>query len=278
MALFLAVVVASSARAQGDEKELGWQFEVELSGIWTAGNSESNTFGLESVLRRVWEKSLFRVRAGGTQTQSTLVTRTALGTTSDFTVQKTENTEKTAELFFARAFYEYDFSKRFFAFGGVDWLRNQFAGIDSRFLLVGGAGNTWTDRDKLKFKTFYSVTYTFEEEVVNNPFTNSNFPGARLAYEFFARLSASTSFTSDLILDFNLDNTDDVRADFTNALPIAISEKLFFKPSWQLLWRNDPALTQVPLVDANGVPTGETVPAPLEKTDSLFSMSLVVRL
>ena len=50
-------------------------------------------------------------------------------------------TEKTAEFYFARGRYDYDFTRRFYGFGGVDWLRNQFSGIDSRFLIAIGAGN-----------------------------------------------------------------------------------------------------------------------------------------
>ncbi len=277
-ALLVTTAASTSARAQNEDTKPGWEFETELSGIWTAGNSESNTFGLEAMLRRNWRKSKLTLRGGGTQTQSTLSTRTATGTADDFTVTKDSRTEKTAELFFARGLYEYDISQRFFAFGGADWLRNTFAGIDSRTLIALGAGNTWKDNDSIRFKTSYSATYTFQSDVVENPFTNHNFPGVRFTYDFWVQATTSTQFESLFILDWNLDNTEDVRIDFTNSLPIAISETLFFKPSLQLLWRNEPSLTTVPLVDGSGVETGESVVAPLEKLDSVFSVSLVVRM
>ena len=105
-----------------------------------------------------------------------------------------------------------------------------------------------------------------------------NFPGARLSYDLWWKLTDSTDFESTLIADWNLDNTDDLRLNFTNALPIAISAKLALKPSLQLLWRNQPSLTGVDLETPDGTPTGEVVLAPLEKLDSFLTLALVVKL
>jgi len=262
----------------GEEKKLGWFFKGELSGLWTSGNSESFTFGLGSTLKHIWTNSELRFDAGGTQTESSLTTRTAVGTTENFQVNEQTNKEKTAEILFARGRYDYNFTENFYALGGIDWLRNKFAGIDSRTLIGAGVGNKWVDNDNVRFKTDYSFTYTFQSDVVENPFTKTNFPGLRFAYDFWYNLTSSTDFESILILDWNLDNTDDVRADFYNALPIKISEIFTLKPSLQLQWRNDPSLTEVDLFAADGTPAGEKVLVPLKKLDSLFSLTLVVNL
>ena len=127
-----------------------------------------------------------------------------------------------------------------------------------------------------QFKTDYAVTYTFEAEVVENPFTNANFPGLRLAYDFDWLITQSTRFESELIGDFNLDNTDDVRLNWYNALPIDISSVLAFVPSLRLLWRNDPALQEVPLFDSGGTEIG-SVFTPLEELDSYFALSLLFK-
>jgi hypothetical protein len=276
--LMLLTGTTLSLGQEGEEKTQGWFFDGELAGVWTAGNSETTTLGLGAKLRRVWPKSELKFEAGGTRTESSLITRTAIGPATNFEVQEQKITEKTAELFFARAQYDYNFSKRFYALGGVDWLRNKLAGIDNRFLVGAGLGNTWKDNEKVRFKTNYSFTYTFQKEVHENPFVNNKFPGIRLVYDFWTQLTTSTEFTSVLIADWNLDNTDDIRVDFTNALPISISKKLLLKPSLQLLWRNEPALTEVELFDSGGNPTGITVLTPLQKLDSIFSLTLIVRL
>jgi putative salt-induced outer membrane protein YdiY len=274
------LIVGSSVSAvrptQAQDRELGWAFTTELTGVWTAGNSETRTWGLDASLGYVWDRSEVKFDGGAVRSQSTLTTRTAVGTVDNFQVVEEKNTEKTAENYYARGRYDYTFSPVFFAFGGADWLRNTFSGIDSRFLLAVGAGNVWANTERVKFKTDYSATYTFQEDVVANPFIKTKFPGVRLAYDFFWALSGTTDFTSVLIGDLNLDNTDDIRTDLTNALMIDIVSHVAFKPSHQLLWRNQPSLTEVPLFDSGGTSTG-TVVTSLQKLDSIFKVALVVK-
>jgi hypothetical protein len=145
-------------------------------------------------------------------------------------------------------------------------------------LIAAGVGNKWVDNDNVRFKTDYSFTYSFQKDVVENPITKTNFPGVRFAYDFWYNLTASTEFESIFIADWNLDNTKDARIDFTNSLPIKISEVFTLKPSLQLLWRNEPSLTAVDLFSSDGTSTGSTVLIPLKKLDSLFSLTLVVNL
>jgi putative salt-induced outer membrane protein YdiY len=260
------------------EKKLGWFFEGKLAGLWTGGNSESFTIGLGATLKHIWTSSELRFDAGGTQTQSTLTTRTAVGSTESFEVNEQSKTEKTAEIIFARGRYDYNFTENFYALGGIDWLRNRFAGINSRTLVAAGVGNKWVDNADVRFKTDYSFTYSFQNDVVENPFAKTKFPGVRFAYDFWYNLTASTQFESIFIADWNLDNTDDIRFDFYNALPIKISEVFTLKPSLQLLWRNDPSLTEIDLFADDGTPTGSKVLTPLKNMDSLFSLTLVVNL
>lgn len=274
LAALLVAGLADSSGAQ-DEKETGWFFTADLTAVWTGGNSESNTFGTKGTLLRVWPKSTLKLEGGGTQTQSTLKTLTARGTASDYVIDELKVTEKTAELFFATGRFDHQVHKRFLVFGGVDWLRNTFAGIDSRFLIAAGAGNTWTDNEKTRFITDYSFTYTFQEEVVKNPITKNEFPGLRLGYDFWWKVSESTDFTSVFTGDFNLDNTDDIRLDVRFGLPVSISDKLALKPGYRVLWRNDPALTEVPLF-TGGADTGEVVLEPLDELDTIFTLALVV--
>lgn len=279
---FLAAIILLSSLAgtalAADPEPQGWYFDAELATVATSGNSESQTIGFGGKLRRVWTKSELNFRGGATQTESSLISRTATGTTDDYTVQENKETTKTAEMYFGRGWYQYNFSPKFFAFTGLDWMSNKFAGIDSRTLVALGAGNTWIDSDRTKFSTNYSMTYTFEEEVVENPFVKTEFAGVRLGYNLDWKLSSSTTFESDLVADWNLDNTDDVRVDWYNALPVSISETLQLKPALRVFWRNDPALTTVPLVDGAGDPTGDTVVTPLEEIDMVFTLALVVKL
>lgn len=270
------VLVASGARAQdAAEKELGWKFNASLGWVWVGGNSESNSFAFGAEAKRKWEKSELLFLAGGTQTESTVKTRTAVGTEDDFVISEDSRTERTAELYFARGRYDYNVSKYFFLFGGVDWLRNKYAGIDSRELMALGAGNTWADKPEVRFKTDYGVTYTFESDVVENPFVKTDFPGVRFGYDLWWKLTSTTEFSSLFIADWNLDNTDDVRIDCRNELPVSVSDHFKLKAGLRLLWRNAPALTSVALYDSEGLPAGDPVLVPLDELDTIFTVSLV---
>ena len=276
--MLLAAHLGLVTTVQAQDKEIGTFFTTEFTAVWTAGNAESNTLGLATVLRNVWESAELKFEGGAVRSESSLKTRTAVGTTDNFQIQEQTTTEKTAEAYYLRGRYDRQIGEHFFGFAGADWLRNTFAGIDSRILLAAGAGNSWINSDRVRFKTDYSATYTFQEDVVENPFVKTKFPGVRFAYDLWAKLTESTEFSSALTNDVNLDNTKDVRLDFTNAIAVAISSKLALKPSLQLLWRNTPSLTDVGLVATDGTPTGENVTVPLQKVDSFFKIALVVRL
>lgn len=274
----LTTLLAAPALAQDDERELGWAFQADLGALWTGGNQETSTLAFGGTVDYLWPRSQFTFKAGGFTSESSLTSSTAFGTgQDDFQVIEETTTAKTAETFFAGARYDYDVSEKFFITGSGDWLRNPFAGIDDRFVFGAGAGNRWVDNGKVRFTTDYVVTYTTESPVVPDPTRKPDFAGLRFGYDFLWVATSSTNLESTLVADLNLDNTDDIRLDWYNGLPIDISSVLAFKPSIRLLWRNDPALQVVPLFDApGGVETG-SVFTPLNKLDTYFNLSLLFK-
>jgi putative salt-induced outer membrane protein YdiY len=233
---------------------------------------------VSTTLGHLWENAELKFEGGAVRTESSIKTRTATGTAQSFTVADQKRTEKTAEAYYLRGRYDRDVTSSMFIFGGADWLRNTFAGIDSRTLFAAGAGNTWIETETTRFKTDVGVTYTFQDDVFDNPLNKMNFPGVRLGYDLRATLSESADFESSLVGDWNLDNTDDVRMNIVNALSVSINSMLALKPSLKLLWQNDPSSTAVALFDAGGTDTGQTVLVPLGNLDSIFTLSLVIKL
>ncbi|NJD10478.1 MAG: DUF481 domain-containing protein [Gemmatimonadetes bacterium] len=272
----LATMPAGVARAQAPRD--GWSWQGELTGVVTAGNAEAYTFGIGSALAHRHGKNLLKLEAGGLRTESVIVKREAWGSAESYRIVRNENREKTAEAYFARGRYDLAFADRLFVYGGVDWMRNTFAGIASRTVAAAGAGNTWADSRSTRFKTNLAATWTFQQDVVDDPNVANRFAGLRAGWEFWHRLTATTEVESRLVGDMSLDQTDDVRADITNSLAVAINSRLALKPSLQVLWRNLPALKEVPLFTAAGAPLHDTVFAPLQKTDLLFRLALVVKL
>lgn len=267
-------LAASPLTAQDDERELGWFRTAELSFVLTSGNAESSTLGLSGEIRRVWERSEFRFDAGGVRTSSSRSTRSAVGSVADFDLVEDSDSEVTAERYFARGRYDRIVSERVFAFGGAGWERNTFAGFDSRISLVAGVGNTWVERDDAHFKTDLGLTFTVQDDVTGSD--TQSFAGLRAGWDYRNQLTETTELKSLLVLDENLDETDDLRADFTNSLTVAMSEALALRTSLKLLWDNLPSLVGVPLEQPAGTPTGETVLVPLDKLDSQFTVALVL--
>jgi putative salt-induced outer membrane protein YdiY len=264
--------------AAADPPTPGWYFDADVGGVWTGGNSESNALGASALLRRIYPRWRFRLSGQASQTQATSTTRTATGTQDDFEVNEVKTTEKTAEFYNALAAGRFDISKHFFALGGVDWMRNRPAGIDSRTLFAAGAGNTWRDSDALSLSTFYNFTYTFQDDVVSNPITENPFPGFQVGYAYAQQITASTKIESDAVVDFNLDTSEDVRVNWYAALPVSINSLMELKPSLRVMWRNDPALQTVDQIDpGTGQPTGGTLDVPLNEFDTIFTLALVIK-
>jgi len=275
--LLLALLAPSSARAQDeDPAKTRWVFAGELTSVFAQGNAESLTLGLGTVIRRQWAQDGLRFEAGAVRAETGKISRRAVGTADAFSVTRDVERSKTAEAMFARARYDRTVSEQVFLFGGVDWLRNTFAGIDSRFLVAAGGGNKLADSDRTRFSATYAMTYTFQSDVVKNPFVGADFVGARVGYELWRRVSASTVFESAFTGDQNLKDTEDRRLDLTNALTVDVNDKIALKPSLQFQWRNRPSLADVDLFTAAGVATGTKVQAPLEKLDTFFKLALVL--
>lgn len=276
----LLLLLPGSLRAQdadrADQARERWIFDGELTTVLARGNSESATLGLGTVIRRRWENDALRFEFSALRVETGTVTRRAVGSAGDFSVERTVDTEKTAENFNAKARYDRSLGEHPFVYLAGDWLRNTFAGIESRTLLAVGAGNRWIDSDVSRFSTDLAVTYTFQEDVVEDPDAESSFAGLRAGWDYWRSVSSSAEFQSQLTADLNLQETDDLRFDFTNSLTVDVNEVIALKPSIQLVWRNLPSLAEVPLFTPGGAETGETVRAPLEKLDTFFRLALVL--
>ena len=281
LALTGSLLEASELQAQDDDVDpatLRWVFTGEVSAVLSRGNSETTTFGLGAKARREWERDKLLFEAGWVQVETGTITRTAVGTEDEFAVERSVANAKTAENMFVRGRYDRRLSEKWFAYGAMDWLRNTFAGIDSRFLIALGGGTQWVESDDVDFSTNYALTYSFQEDVVENPFVKTSFPGIRLGYDYRNQLTTSTEFTSKLVADQNLDEGEDRRIEFLNSLVVDINDVIALKPSLLFQWRNLPSLSEVPLFTPGGVDTGLTVLAPLRKLDTQFTLALVLSL
>jgi putative salt-induced outer membrane protein YdiY len=273
----LALVLAVPAWAQDEEeKKLGWTDAAELTFVATAGNAEAVTLGFRNTLIRTWEAATLTIDAGGLRAETTTLDRLAVGEEDSFEVREESDKALTAENYYLRGRYDRVLSDRLFWYAGIGWERNEFSGFRNRYHGVGGVGHLWFDNDRGHFRTDYGLTYTQQDDVVEDPTVSDSFLGLRLGADYLRQLTGTTTFGSLLLMDFNLDETSDYRADWTNWLAVSMSERMALKVSLQLLYDNEPSLTAVPLLGPDREPTDTFVSVPLDDLDSILTVALVV--
>jgi putative salt-induced outer membrane protein YdiY len=252
----------------------GLRLSANLGYVATSGNSRSATLGFGFDLDRRWESQGVTLSASGTRASSSADLDFALGTSDSFEVVRPDP-EPSAEYYGVRGRYDHRLSQRVFALGGAGWERNLFAGLRSRFVAEAGFGYVILADASTDFRARVGATYTNNREVVPNPELENNFAGARLSWTLRRHLSGTADLVHDLVLDENLNQTDDLRADATLGLAVSISSRLALAVNYRLLYRKLPALRQLPLRDAAGGELG-SVAVPLREVDQGFSVSLVV--
>ena len=277
VALVLVGLLASFPALAQDEPELGWSDKAELSFVGIDGNSESTTLGFKNELKRDWENATLVFSASALRSESTSFQRFAIGTPDDFQLVERSSSELTAEKYSLGLRYDRDLSERTYWFAGAEWTRNEFAGYDSRTVATAGVGNTWWEGDDGHFKTDYGLTYTTQDDLIANPQVEDSFLGVRFGWDY-ARPFGNAEYTNVLVLDGNVDESEDVRADMTNAIAVSMTDRLALKVSLQWLYDNLPALTRVALLDQDEQPTGESVVRELAALDQVLTVALVVRL
>ncbi len=272
-----AAALAASPNGLTAQDAFTWENSTELSFVSTGGNASSSSLGLKATLAGTGAPNSFKFEAGGIRSETSTTTRTATGTLTSYTIAEATVSQVTAENYFLRGRFDRSFDGAY-GYTGAGWERNTFAGVQNRYSIVAGLGRTFVDGDAGSFKADVGGTYTVQKDVDPVPGADEGFFGARLTAEAKRPINPSTDYESALVVDNSFENSDDLRADWINSLTIALSERLAFKTSLQLLFDNEPSQLSVPLFDTAGTPTGSNVLTPGEKIDSILTLTLVIKL
>ena len=278
LALSFVLLLPFSAAAQDEAPKRTWTDEAELALVLTTGNTETLSLGLKNTLKGEWDRSSFRLKLSALRSEDTDRSRLALGTADDFRVETTKDTNLTAEAYELATRYERRFGERNSWFAEAGWQRNEFAGVRNRYRLLSGLKTQWKDADRVRFSTDVGLSWTKQDDVVEDPARDDSWMGFRFGWELWARVGKNGEYGNDLILDLNLNETDDLRLDMTNWFAVSFTERLALKLTHQLLYDNQPSLEQIDLFDPADptTPIGK-VPVELDSTDTIFQASLVVR-
>jgi len=276
-----AILVAylACAPAAGAQEPTGftWTNATELSFVSTSGNASSSTLGVKGTLEAAGGANKLLFEGGAVRASSNITTRRAVGTAEDFTILEAVRSETTAESYFARSRYDRDLGGGF-AFGGVGWNRNTFAGIWNRFQVVSGLGRVFVEGERSLLRADAGLTYTIQRDVDPAPGQDDSFGGWRASVNARRAVSQNAELRADFVLDNNLEDIEDVRTDLVTSLSVAITAGLALKTSLQVLWDNQPSLVAAPLESDVGVPVGIDVLTPGERVDSVFTVALVIKL
>jgi len=266
-------VAPAAAQGAAAEAEEGWKDTADFSFVATEGNSDTSTLGFKNKLWRKWDKNAFELNAAGVRSEAT-TNRRAVGTAGNFDIE--EDSELTAEAYLLNGRFDREVTERFFWFAGAGWDRNTFAGIQNRYAGLGGVGNIWVAKETVKFRTDYAISYTKQEDVVEVPDTDDSFLGLRISWAYWHKFGANTEYVNDLVVDENLEETDDWRVSMLNSVAVAMSERLALKVGLTFLYDHQPSFEELTLFDSTGTDTGTTVLVELDELDTIFTTSLVV--
>ncbi len=280
MTLVAALVAGPVAYAQETkEEELGWKILADLSWVVTSGNSDTSTIGFKSKSVRKWMRSSWEINAGGIKVKNTKIDPIAIGTVGSFVIDERETTETTAENYYLNSRYDRFKGDNFFTYGGLGWDRNEPAGVENRYTGSVGIGNRWINKERVKFRTDYAVTYTDQQDVVDDPTVDGTFAGLRITITYLHKLGENGVYLLDTIIDENLDETEDLRVDMTNSFAVSINSHLALKTSLQFKYDNLPALEQVNLYTPPNAPPAApdgTVLREVDELDTFFTTALVI--
>jgi len=263
--------VAPGAEPVETEKQKRFKNTTELSLVVTAGNSDVETIGFKDTLEYKRDAGLARFRADTLRSDTSddayllvepgLVFEPGQTLTTFNTREVRPGAEPDVARYFFEGRYEGNLSRQGTTWNaGASWDRNEDAGIISRTIVFGGLGRAWVDREDLKFRTTYGLSYTDREEEVVDPEKEEQFYGARFTSDFMDKWGANTTYDNDFTFNMSVADTSDWNADLIQGVAVSMSNHLKLKISLQLTWANEPALEEVDiivraiLIDPNGIP------------------------
>jgi putative salt-induced outer membrane protein YdiY len=250
-----------------------WAVSTEVSYVVTGGNAASSAFSLGANVKRNWEKDTLLVKAFVLRSNATTITRTAVGSETDFTIVEDRTRRLVAETYQLSGQYDRWLSNTILAQAGLSWDRNRFAGVASRLVLMAGAGWAGVETKRFQVKSGAALTYTLRRYIGQG---STSFAGFRAIFSAAYKPLEKSSVATQFIFDDNLKKFADWRYDWTNSVSASVSKALALKTSLRFLYAHLPALEALPLLGPGGEETGLTVPAPLRHMDTFFTTSLVI--
>lgn len=234
---FITVLLVLCALATGSHAaEKKWSDEAELSFVDTGGNTDVLSLSGKNLLKyRFTDKLKGAWKLGALYGES--------------------DGEKNAESYFTEFRLDYLFTERFYSYAMGGWMKDEFAGIDSKYYLGPGAGYKFLTGPKHLLLGEVGFNYV-TEDYTND--TNEDYIQGRAFAKYEYAFTEKNKFSQSLEYLYDFDDSENYNVNSETALISALSDYLSLKTSYVVKYDNKP------------------VPETLEETDTILGVTLVV--
>jgi len=194
-----------------------WSGQGELSFVSTSGNSDTQTLG-------VGVEAAYQPLPWSVAFKAAFVRNEADG-------------EEKASSFAAMLRGARAISPRLEAFARGDYLKNRFAGIQSRWSGEGGVAYALFPSPPQRLKAEAALGYTTERRVAAE---DSSFPSGRIGLIYEWQISKSAVYSEELSFVEDLEDTGNWRIVNTGAVTADVTTVLALKLSFAILYSNEP--------------------------------------
>ncbi|MBN1380538.1 MAG: DUF481 domain-containing protein [Deltaproteobacteria bacterium] len=219
-------------------EEKAWEDSAELSYVQTSGNTDILTLAGKNSLKYRFSDQWTSMWNIG-----------AL-------YGKTDG-DKDSERYYTDLRTDYKATERIYYYGLAGWFQDKFSGIDSRYYLGPGVGYWFLKGERHYLSAEAGLNYAREDytDSSDNDFLEGRLWG-KCEYVF----NSKTRFSQTAEYLQNFDNADKYRINALTALTTMLTDRFSLKVSYEINYKNEP------------------IPDILERTDTIFSVALVVNL
>jgi len=234
----ILLAFCSTALAEDAAPEKNWSDEAEFSYVSTSGNSQTTTLAGKNLL-----KYKFTEKIDGEWDIAALFSEDR-----DIT---------TAERYSTNIKGSYLLTEHLYTGLAAGWMKDRFAGFDSRYYVGPFIGNKFYNGPKHFLKGELGINYAHEEYIDD---TDESFGEGSLygLYEYLFTEKTKFSQAADFLYDFN--SSDNWKFLSLSAITVSITEIFSIKASYEYRYVNRP------------------VPDTLDTTDTTVAIALVANL
>jgi putative salt-induced outer membrane protein len=209
---------ALAQETEEEEKEPAWKGSLGLAWVTTSGNSDTSTFGLDFGMERKPEPWGLILAARGNRAD--------------------DNGVLTAENYSVGARAIRSLSKKWEAFGGLQWSKDPFAGFDSQTVASVGATYIAIDSDRTLLAFDGGLAYTWEDQI--SPQAQVDYLGGLFGLTWEWKLGEKSKLVERLVYYPNFDDSADWRLTSVTAIEASVNSWLALRFGYDIRHRNQP--------------------------------------